>query len=617
MALLTARERTLSQLFTPSYKFRIPHFQRPYAWTEEETGKLLSDLAAASLNAPSQMADAAPYFLGTIVIVKQAGAPDAYVVDGQQRLTTATILLAVLRDMDIGLTARLQPHILFSGENEGPLTPRKADVEFFRERFQKPRATLSLAEEDMLANPAQEKMIANALHLRRELEKMEPAERTRLADFILDRCILVEVCTSDDDRAYQVFEVMNSRGLDLKETDVLKAELIGATPQDLRSFYADRWEDLEASLGEEAFFQLFGHIRMIHRPGKAQKAMISEVREALDPVADPQGFIEGLLLVYGRVFKELTDAKMRLPSRSDEANRLLRALNRLTNKDWIPPAIAFFTQTNRNADEAVAFLTELERMAYGLFVQSGDENLRISRYKNVIKTIRDGASVDRILATLDLTEKDKKFCREVLNGALYNKERIRRIVLIRLDELLAGPGRGIDYDMDNVTVEHVLPRRPEEGSAWIRDFPSAKERDRLVNKLGNLTLLSRRRNNAAGNYDFETKKQQYLAKDGVTPFALTTDILKEPVWTPEALLRRHQIVVRAGLRDLASVTGRRRVGSPAKRRVPRPTERWAAGRGRRPTPSPFTLASSRVGAGRPSANNAPCISAKKRCSGSP
>ncbi|MEO1120694.1 MAG: DUF262 domain-containing protein, partial [Pseudomonadota bacterium] len=73
----------------------------------------------------------------------------------------------------------------------------------------------------MLANPAQEKMVANALHMRHELEMMTPAERKRLADFILERCILVEVKTADENGAYQVFEVMNSRGLDLKETDVL------------------------------------------------------------------------------------------------------------------------------------------------------------------------------------------------------------------------------------------------------------------------------------------------------------------------------------------------------------------------------------------------------------
>lgn len=541
MALLTARERTLSQLFTPSYRFRIPYFQRPYAWTEEEAGKLLSDLSTAAAGAPAEMADAAPYFLGTIVIVQEPGKADAIVVDGQQRLTTATILLAVLRDLDIALLARLQPHIQFAGEKEGPVTPRAADVDFFRDHFQTPQGTLALTEADMLDNPAQEKMVANAMHLRNELQLMSPAERKRLADFVLQRCLLVEVRTSDDNGAYQVFEVINSRGLDLKETDVLKVELIGALPADMRSFYADRWEDLEAKLGDVAFFQLFGHIRMIHRPGKAEKAMIAEVRETLDPAANPQDFIEGKLLVYGQVLKELTDARLRLPSRADEANRLLRPLNRLSNKDWIAPAMAYFSQANREPDEAVRFLRALERMAYALFIQSSDENTRISRYTNIIKEIRAGASTDEICAALEPSAHDKATCRKVLGGAFYTKERIRRTVLIRLDESLSDSG--VDYeDMSEITVEHVLPQNPPPDGPWVVAFPNKNQRNKLANKLGNLTLLPRRKNNKASNLDFEAKKAQYLAKDGLALFALTTQVLAESEWTPETIDRRQEVL---------------------------------------------------------------------------
>ncbi|MEO1504209.1 MAG: DUF262 domain-containing HNH endonuclease family protein [Pseudomonadota bacterium] len=536
MASLTARERTLSQLFTKSYRFRIPYFQRPYAWTEEEAGTLLSDLSTAAANAPQDMSQASPYFLGSIVIVQSPGQAEASVVDGQQRLTTATILLSVMRDLDIALLARLQPHILFSGENSGPLTPRAADVEFFRDHFQKPQGTKALTEADMLANPAQEKMVANALHMRHELEMMTPAERKRLADFILERCILVEVKTADENGAYQVFEVMNSRGLDLKETDVLKAELIGAMPSDIQSIYADHWEDLEAALGDEAFFNLFGHIRMIHRPGKASKSMIAEVRETMDPVSDPQGFIEKTLLAYGRVFQELITSNMRMPSRSEDANRLLRPLNRLTNRDWVAPAIAFFVQTNRNADDAIAFLRALERMAYALFIQSAQPNMRTQRYGDLIKAIRKDASVAELCDMLEPSHNDKKTCRSVLDGPIYTKEHIRRIVLIRLDERLSD--RGMDYDLSSVTVEHVLPQNPPPNSSWVRLFPDKRRREKLASRLGNLTLLPKRTNNKAGNYDFETKKSRYLAKGGVTPFALTSQILLEPVWSEDAITRR-------------------------------------------------------------------------------
>ena len=70
-------------------------------------------------------------------------------------------------------------------------------------------------------------------------------------------------------------------------------------------------------------------------------------------------------------------------------------------------------------------------------------------------------------------------------------------------------------------------------------FPDAGERGRLTHKLGNLLLLSHRKNSAAQNYDFETEKEKYFVTRGkVSPFALTTQVLNESEWTPEVIARR-------------------------------------------------------------------------------
>jgi uncharacterized protein with ParB-like and HNH nuclease domain len=88
----------LSKIFNDDFLFTIPNYQRPYAWTTEETGQLLDDLLAALEDEHKEINQMNPYFLGNIVLIKN-GKADAQVIDGQQRLTTLTILLSVLREL--------------------------------------------------------------------------------------------------------------------------------------------------------------------------------------------------------------------------------------------------------------------------------------------------------------------------------------------------------------------------------------------------------------------------------------------------------------------------------------------------------------------------------------
>ena len=89
-----------------------------------------------------------------------------------------------------------------------------------------------------------------------------------------------------------------------------------------------------------------------------------------------------------------------------------------------------------------------------------------------------------------------------------------------------------------VTVEHILPLTPSEGGEWIEKF-NQEERMGWTNKLGNLVLLSGRKNSKAQNYDFDKKKDVYF-KEKSTPFRITHDVENEDKWTLEELKSRHQ-----------------------------------------------------------------------------
>ena len=91
-------EYPIGKVFSNDFVFTIPGYQRPYAWKTEQADALLDDLITYLGDSNEPMEEVNPYFLGSIVLIK-GDTPDAEVVDGQQRLTTLTILLAALRTL--------------------------------------------------------------------------------------------------------------------------------------------------------------------------------------------------------------------------------------------------------------------------------------------------------------------------------------------------------------------------------------------------------------------------------------------------------------------------------------------------------------------------------------
>lgn len=89
---LVAHEQPITKIFSDDYVFRIPGYQRPYAWTTEQAQELFDDLLTFMQAAGGPVDEMPPYFLGSIVLIKGEGAPDADVVDGQQRFLSLVAL---------------------------------------------------------------------------------------------------------------------------------------------------------------------------------------------------------------------------------------------------------------------------------------------------------------------------------------------------------------------------------------------------------------------------------------------------------------------------------------------------------------------------------------------
>ena len=375
---IQATEYPIYQVFSNNYVFSIPLYQRPYAWNTEQAEELLEDLITSLGDGNQPVDEVNPYFLASIVLIKVEDKPEAQVVDGQQRLSTLTILLAVLRTLvqlqfAHALTRLLcqEGDPLLGTHNKYRLTLAERDADFFKKHIQDEGgiSKLKVLNSTSLKTDSQKNIRDNALLFLKRLQEFSDSQLVRLGQFITKRCFLVVVSTPDFDSAYRIFSVLNDRGLDLSLTDILKAEIIGKIPDAQKEKYTSEWEDIETELWRDAFKELISQIRMTYRKAKLAETILKEIRIYVKPLNEPQSFIDNTLCPYAEALHDIKNCTYQSENRAAVVNNLFRWLNRIDNVDWLPPAILYLSSNRDNSHDVEHFFTDLERLAAGLMLQ--------------------------------------------------------------------------------------------------------------------------------------------------------------------------------------------------------------------------------------------------------
>lgn len=563
---IDAHEKTLGSVFGDSYEFEIPPYQRPYAWEADQVSALLNDLLEAMGNVDES---GGVYFLGSIVLIKQPATPKAQVVDGQQRLTTLTILLSVLRDLTTDMDKKISRRAYVYQKADADrgtqerfrLHLRERDQSFFAEYVQKPEATPNVPDPDQLEG-SQQRIAENARLLYDKLAALDEARRDNLVAFIIQRCYLVVVAVPTRESARRIFTVLNARGMDLTATDILKADLLERAGPEKEGGLARRWEAVEQATGRDEFVELFGHIRMIYERDKPRSSLETAFPKVVPSFTKPDNFITELLEPIADAYSLVeNDVKIERLFGVTAATAL-RALRRIDNKDWLPPVLLQLWKRSQHENAAVSqFLVDVERLAYFLFVTRADVNERIARFAAVMDALdpRLGHDPGQPLA---LSNSEQTAFIEALSGPIYQKSRVCKPVLQRLDEALSSGGATYDQ---LISIEHVLPQTVEPGSEWSLLFPDEEKRQEWTHKIANLVFLTRRINTRASNWPFERKKREYFqSKDGRSPFVLTQGVLDVDLWAPDCLTRRQAELVSKlqevwQLKPVASIIRRRTI----------------------------------------------------------
>lgn len=505
--------KTIRKILSDSDSFyEIPDYQRPYQWEPEQVEQLWDDLYSsyeASLRKP-ETPDA--YFLGSIILIKSGDHFD--VVDGQQRLTTLTILLCVVRDLCPDLDKKTQNIISQSISDKIEDKPRlrfRTSIEHQNEYEQ----TVLNGVQFPTKVGRQKRLSAyltTAITFRDKLEQLETEQVEGFLRYILESVQMISITCENQSIAIKLFQVLNARGVDLNASDLIKSFLMDSLENKQRIQFMATWKQISL-LGEsmnEKMDSLLNYYLYFLKGNNPEAGLYEEL----------------VRLLRGRepneVAYELKSFVVALKESTSMTNRYVYTLRYLRHEVYWKTALA--TAQFKNRDDVEEVSKVLRDFYYAHWIAGYTSNKIKQASFRLIQLIKENASLQAITdETNAVMEKHGVGTRikVALAGNAYD-ERWLKPLLLAIEYAQTDSVPEFIHLNQRLHAEHILPVAHEKSPYWSKLF-NREEGRKYVNSVANLTLLSGKKNISASNLAFADKIKKYEGKgeEGLTAFRIT------------------------------------------------------------------------------------------------
>ena len=552
----------LSEIINSNEYYNIPDYQRPYSWNQEQVDTLLSDLLEDyQENNPNH------YFCGSIVLLKPSIQNSRYdIIDGQQRLTTFIILLAVLKhqygdQMTPVSKGQIKESIWGRYDNGSriqklKLMPNKSKyIEFDKTLQSLAKDSTSDSEEyslnetllnlDFKTSQKNNKYWQNAKTIRDFLVEEEAFKNIDINDFVkylFEKIDFVVILVDGLDNAMKIFNVLNDRGLALKPADILKSLMMAEIKsKEQREVFEKAWQNLYTKLDNDndlldKVLNYYTFYTITENPGQRyDKILINKFRHSdmLDRINEIEKFTD----TYKQVM--------------NESNTRIYSLKYFKWNYCLPMAIIAkyvnYPQFNELLDILVAY--------YFQHLIAGHTLTKVKQTSfQIMKAIKNKKPLEEIKVmcknNLDKDNTTKLF-QTNLEGAVDNKKWIKPLLLM-LEYAKWEEGRGFIEINNKLHLEHILPQTIREKdktpSPWCSSFDDEKHQ-KFLHRLGNLTILSLKKKEEIKNFDFNRKKEAYYSKQA-SNILLNHEISEYSTWLDSDIIQRENDLKKRILKKL-------------------------------------------------------------------
>jgi uncharacterized protein with ParB-like and HNH nuclease domain len=509
-------------------KYRIPRYQRPYAWDQEEVSEFWEDLST----------NEEPYFLGSFIFNTETEEKDGFVdiIEGQQRLLTITILCAVLRDLakDLDPAKANRYHrqdITFEsrgGEQSARIQPGDSLAGFFKKHVHDYNGDILKAAE---STPEESRVKQVYVYLREkaaeEIARFESREkklefleliRTRTSKLIV---INVEITQEED--AYEIFETTNARGLELSIADLLKNLIFKKLkPTDDKDFAKESWQEITGNIDPTQLRKFIRYFWISKYAFISEKKLYREIKKQ---IADWQEMLLDLLTnsaCYNKLVEGEESDFQEFGKHGYKIYDSVFALRLMGISQCYVFLLSVLRNYERLGTDPTRVFQLIEKFSFQYFAickQSPNKVEKIySKCAIELETICEETKKDKIAGevqalfarlekSLKVLAPSENTFKEKFDSLSYKNSddgrRLVKYVLSKTDRHLSKTDEH-KLDFNRVNIEHILSQKPSKELKLTK-----KEIKPYVNKIGNLTLLSKVINSRVKNGPVSQKISEY------------------------------------------------------------------------------------------------------------
>lgn len=538
---------TFSELLERNCYYKVPIFQRQYSWSKDEWSDLYEDLEKAIIN-NSQ------HFFGFIMLKPES---DKYVsiIEGQQRLSTVTIIICVIRDILFELNNDLCNKFdskfvktINIFDSEAPpdykVSLSKINNTFFRENIlviDKPLEKIKKGRNVSKIHDSN-KLIINCYdyfykifnsNIKQLREQDQAKKLVKYLETLLMNFIVISTEVTSNKIAYNIFQTLNDRGLDLALADLLKVHLFELAGDDVEKAN-DRWEDFTNTLGNINLNLFLRHYWLSKNGIVGQKYLMDEFEKKISSKAQVFKFLNELKLeaeFYESLYNKSEDIW------NKEIVELIDELFILSKNMVLPLLLASLPKLKDSIH--AKFLSNLISFIFRYITIAEKENKEIeSSFSKLAIDIRE----NKITTLRQIKERFlKNYVYDDEFQAIFAKKDIKTTkfakYILQKIEVSLDPLK--EKFSDKITLEHILPQNPDDD--WKNYLvKNSMEKDELVYKIGNLTLLLGRPNKVAQNKIFTYKSQKVYSK--MTKLKLNQPLANLQSWNEKDILLRQKML---------------------------------------------------------------------------
>ncbi len=532
-------------IFGNGLSYRVPRFQRDYAWTEEQWSDLWEDSRAAVDNDDE-------HYMGYLVL-QRIDEKTFSIIDGQQRLTTVTLLIIaalyrlqslIVQGVDVEknkerLQLLQQSYVgaknLVSLTVQNKLQLNRNNQPFFKSylaSLQPPRTHGAKRSDKLLAEACQ--------FFRDKLDDLNLSGE-KIAEFIdrlVDRLVFTQIRVGSDINAYRIFETLNARGVQLSTPDLLKNFLFSTI--DTGSDAADEviqnleehWTNIIDALGKLKFSDFLLTDWNRKQPLATKNELFKQLKKHIKSPEEAFAELKQLAQsaeIYSAI--DLVDEEFWKSQHCVEAIAALRALKvfRVTQPQGM--LMSAWQKWPRADFLALLKWIEVISLRYNVIGKKPAKDQE-SVYNQASRGILSGHTKEQVLKMLEpVYVQDDEFVAAFAAAAFRTEQNNHKVryVLVRIEHHL-NPSQQIDEAL--ITVEHILPKKAT--AAWTNDFNGDAEL--YSQRLGNLTLMTGADNENVDRQPFKQKRETFRS----SPFVVSRKASEYVDWTVEAVNSRQK-----------------------------------------------------------------------------